>query len=215
MPWLFRRQIISSHGVDIAVITSKLKFALYACWNILMLKPLRVAGITLVQNYRTSVAPLLTWFNFNLCMDIFEVKLTFDMLTVHWFSTHERVFLWKCQSIWDRKCPDLRGARTPTFGFMSNALTYWAIRAKHLQSRVFEHWLWWYRYFWSEVNIWYVNCARATSFIFDTRTGVLVKVSKFLRQKTWIPACINQLSWMKSIIHSQTHSVASLQSGNG
>ena len=38
-------------------------------------------------------------------------------------------------------------------------------------------------YFWSKVNIWYVNCARATSVIFDTRTGVIVKVSKFLRQK--------------------------------
>ena len=36
---------------------------------------------------------------------------------------------------------------------------------------------------WSKVNIWYVNCARATAFIFDTRMGVLVKVSKFLRQK--------------------------------
>ena len=35
----------------------------------------------------------------------------------------------------------------------------------------------------SKVNIWYVNCARATAFIFDTRTDVLVKVSKFLRQK--------------------------------
>ena len=39
------------------------------------------------------------------------------------------------------------------------------------------------RYFLCKVNIWYVNCARATAFIFDTRTGVLVKVSKFLRQK--------------------------------
>ena len=37
--------------------------------------------------------------------------------------------------------------------------------------------------FWSKVNIWYVNCAHATAFILDTRTGVLVKVSKFLRQK--------------------------------
>ena len=35
---------------------------------------------------------------------------------------------------------------------------------------------------WSKINIWNVNCARATTFIFDTRTGVLVKVSKFLRQ---------------------------------
>ena len=33
-------------------------------------------------------------------------------------------------------------------------------------------------YFWSKVNIWNVNCARVTAFIFDTRTGVLVKVSE-------------------------------------
>ena len=48
---------------------------------------------------------------------LFEVKLTFEMLTVHRqqhsFLTHERVFLWKCQSFWDRKCLDLRGTRTP------------------------------------------------------------------------------------------------------
>ena len=31
----------------------------------------------------------------------------------HSFSTHERVFLWKCQSFWDRKCLELRGTRTP------------------------------------------------------------------------------------------------------
>ena len=39
------------------------------------------------------------------------------MLTVreqqHSFSTHERVFLWQCQSFWDRKCLDLRGTWTP------------------------------------------------------------------------------------------------------
>ena len=58
-----------------------------------------------------------------LIWDIFEVKLTFDMLTVrgqqHSFSTLERVFLWKCQSVWDRKCLDLRGNRTP------NLRRYW------------------------------------------------------------------------------------------
>ena len=46
----------------------------------------------------------------------FQVKLTFEMLTVcgqqHSFSTHERMFLWKCQSFWDRKCHDLRKTRT-------------------------------------------------------------------------------------------------------
>ena len=29
----------------------------------------------------------------------------------HSFSTHERMFLWKCPSFWDRKCLDLRGTR--------------------------------------------------------------------------------------------------------
>ena len=47
----------------------------------------------------------------------------------------------------------------------------------------FDYWFWRYRYFWSKVNIWNVNCVRATAFIFDTRTVVLVKVLKFLRQK--------------------------------
>ena len=44
---------------------------------------------------------------------IFEVKLTFQMLTVCWqqhsFSTHERMFLGRCRSFLDRKCLDLRG----------------------------------------------------------------------------------------------------------
>ena len=70
------------------------------------------------------------------------------------------------------------GLEPPTSGFMPNALTIWAIRARHLLSHVFEYWLWWYRYFGSNVNIWNVNCARATAFIFDTRADVPVKVSK-------------------------------------
>ena len=108
------------------------------------------------------------------------------MLTVrgqqHSFSTHERVFLWKCQSFWDRHVSTWGGLEPPIFGFMPNALIYWAIRARHLLSHVFEYWLWWCWYFLSKVNIWNANCARATAFIFNTRTGVLVKVSKFLRQ---------------------------------
>ena len=73
------------------------------------------------------------------------------------------------------------GLEPPTFGFMQNAPTIWVIRTRHLLSHVFEYWLWWYRYFWSKVNIW--NVARAITFIFDTGTDVLVKVSTFLRQK--------------------------------
>ena len=62
---------------------------------------------------------------------IFEVKLTFEMLTVHGqqhsFSTHERVFLWKCQRFWDRKWFDLRRTRTPNLRIhaeCSNLLSY-------------------------------------------------------------------------------------------
>ena len=84
----------------------------------------------------------------------------------------------------------------PIFGFVPNALTYWAIRARHLLSHLFEYWLWrcWHflskviiwsleESFLSKFIIWYGKCARATALIFDLRTGVLVKVSKFLRQK--------------------------------
>ena len=60
------------------------------------------------------------------------LKLAFEMLTVrgqqHSFSTHERMFLWKCQSFWDRKCLDLRGTRTPNL--LIHALTIRAIRAR-------------------------------------------------------------------------------------
>ena len=48
---------------------------------------------------------------------IFEVKLTFDMLTVrgqqHSFSTHERIILWKYQSLWDRKIFGTDGDANP------------------------------------------------------------------------------------------------------
>ena len=54
-----------------------------------------------------------------------------EMLTVrgqqHSFSTHERMFLWKCQSFWDRKCLDLRGIRTPDLRIQaqcSNHMSY-------------------------------------------------------------------------------------------
>ena len=62
---------------------------------------------------------------------VFWSKLTIKMLTVrgkqHSFSTHERVFLGKCQSLWDRKCLDLRGTRTPNLPIRaecSNLLSY-------------------------------------------------------------------------------------------
>ena len=59
------------------------------------------------------------------------------------------------------------GLEPPTFVFMPNALTYWAIRARHLLPHVVEYWLWRCRYLWGKVNIWNINCVWATAFIFD------------------------------------------------
>ena len=116
-------------------------------------------------------------------MGIFEVKLTFEMLTMRG-QRHTSGFSWESVKVFETQNVSTWGRpEPPTFGFMPNALTHWAIRARHLLSRVVEYWLWWYRYLWSIVNNWNVNCVRATAFIFDTRTGVLGKVSKFLRQK--------------------------------
>ena len=69
---------------------------------------------------------------------------------------------------------------SPTFRLMLNALTYWAIRARHLLSHVFEYWLWWCRYFWSKVNIWNVDRVRATAFIFDTQALIWNLKVKFM-----------------------------------
>ena len=106
------------------------------------------------------------------------------MLTVrmhqHSFSTHQWMFLWKCQSFWDRKCLDQRGTRTPNLRI--HVLTIWAIRARHFQSQVFEYWLWWYRYVWSKVSIWNVNCARATAFIWLVAHGAYTTPSHFSRR---------------------------------
>ena len=73
----------------------------------------------------------------------------------HSFSTHERMFLWKCRSFIKRKYLDLRGLEPPTFGFMPNALSTWAIRARPYShySHTLEYWFWQHRYFCSQVNV--------------------------------------------------------------
>ena len=86
----------------------------------------------------------------------------------------------KVSNCWDRKCLDLRGTLTPNLRIhaeWSNLLSY---QGQTFAVPWLEHWLWRYRYFLSKVNVWNVNCARATAFIFDTRTGVLVKVSQLV-----------------------------------
>ena len=63
--------------------------------------------------------PLHLWCSFRYygqdVRDIFVVKLTFEILNVRGqqrsFSTHERMFLWKCRSFKDRKCLDLKRTR--------------------------------------------------------------------------------------------------------
>ena len=104
---------------------------------------------------------------------------------------HFRYTNWcSCESVKVFETEDVltwEGLETPTFGFMSNVLTIWAISAGHLLSHVFKHRLWLYRYFWCKVNIWNVNCARATAFIFDTRMGVLL----WQCQSFWDRKCLD------------------------
>ena len=105
---------------------------------------------------------------------IFAVEVTAITLALKVFET-ENVSSWG-------------GHEPPAFGFMPNALTIWAIRVRHLLSHFFEYWLWWYRYFWNRVNIWNVNCTRATAFSFHTRTDILLKLSTFFETgnvSTW------------------------------
>ena len=69
----------------------------------------------------------------------FEVKLTFEMLTVrgqqHSFSTHERVFLWKCQRFWDRKCLDLRETRIWGYQLLNK------LKFDHIRTNTPELWI--------------------------------------------------------------------------
>ena len=102
------------------------------------------------------------------------------------FLAYSFISLFVFQNIWYLLIENVSawgGLQPPIFGFMPNALTIWAIRARHLLSDAFEYWLWRHKYFFlSKVNIWNVNCVRATAFIIDTRTDVLAKVSTFFRQ---------------------------------
>ena len=58
----------------------------------------------------------------------------------------------------------------PIFGLMPNAPVIWAI-SPDICCPMFEYWLWRYRYFWNRVNVWNVDCVRATSFIFRRHTN--------------------------------------------
>ena len=133
----------------------------------------------------------------------FEVKLTFEMVTVrqHLFWIHDHIFLWNCRRFWDKNA-SIWG-ELETFGFMSNALTIWVLSGPDICSPMF----------WNTgsggIDIFVVKLPfamltvrRATSFIFGSRTDVLVKVSKFLREKIYyteedliIHWCFNLQVW--------------------
>ena len=115
-------------------------------------------------------------------IDIFEVMLTVCGQQ-HSFS-HTNGCSCESVKVSEKENVSTRGAfEHPTFGLMPNALTYWTIRVRHLLSHVFEHRLWWYRYFWSKVSIWNDNCVRATAFIFTHERVFLWKCQSFWDRK--------------------------------
>ena len=59
--------------------------------------------------------------------------------------------------------------------------TIWATEAWYLLSHVFEHWFSQCRYFVYKDNIRTVNCARAATFTYNSRMGVIWKIPKFFR----------------------------------
>ena len=75
-------------------------------------------------------------------VQIYILKLSFGMWTVHGqrysFSTHWRMFFWKCRSFWNRNVSTRGALELPTFVFMPNAPTIWVIRARHLLPHVFN-----------------------------------------------------------------------------
>ena len=57
----------------------------------------------------------------------------------HSFSTHERMFLWKCQSFWDRKYLDLRGTRTPNLRIHAECSNFLSYQGQTFAVPCFEH----------------------------------------------------------------------------
>ena len=74
-----------------------------------------------------------------LCYIFLFVNLTFEMSTLreqhHSFSTHGRMFLWKCRCFWGRKCLDPRGrillVKLPTrwnvLKIVKHIFTFWIV----------------------------------------------------------------------------------------
>ena len=79
------------------------------------------------------------------------------------------------------------GLEPPAFGLMPNALTYWAIRARHFLSHVFEYWLWWWRYFWRVKLTFEMLTVRGQQHSFATHELVFL----WKCQKFWDRKCLD------------------------
>ena len=89
------------------------------------------------------------------------------------FGTRTGVLV-KVSKFWDTKCPTRERLESPNLRIHAECSNlYWAIRARHLLSHVFEYRPWRCRYFWSKVSICNVNCARATAW-FSTHERVFL-----------------------------------------
>ena len=85
-------------------------------------------------------------------------------------STHERMFLWKCRSFWDRNCFYLRGTRIPNLRIQaeySNHLNYHG-QTFAVPSHVFNAGLGGIDTFCSKVTIWNVPVRRGQQHSFST-----------------------------------------------
>ena len=113
------------------------------------------------------------------------------MLTVrgqrHSFSTHERVFLWKCQSFWNWECLDLSGTRTPDLRIHAECSDHLKYQGQTFAVPCFWILVLAVKIFLSKVNIWDVNCARATAFIFWHTNGCSCESVK----RFWDKKCLD------------------------
>ena len=125
-------------------------------------------------------------------LGIFWSRLTFDIIwyvncvraTAFIFDTRTGGLV-KVSKILRQKMSRPEGDLYPTtFGFMPNALTYWAIRARHFCPMFFGHWLWWYRYFWSKVKTFDLFTVHGQQHSFSTHEWVsLWKCQSFWDRK--------------------------------
>ena len=110
----------------------------------------------------------------------------------HSFSTHERVFLGKCQSFWDRKCRDLRGARTPNLRIhveCSNLLSY--------QGQTFAK----YKYFLS----WTYSLVKCGLFCSGPNLLMTLSEINFFTHDCWVPFYYHGLTFISAWISNYIH----------